>query len=118
MLAPEQMRRTEKPAAYGENATGVAGGRSGRRLGSAAGDGGHIGGHGVRVGPVEEPGRHAARARAAAPDGRPHALLVERREVVEVGPGDPVGLDRLERVAALAVLDEEVLAVLELPGHL
>src|SRR5262245_35453332 len=81
--------------------------------GLLAGDGGHVGGHGVRVRSVEEPGRHPPRARAAALDRIQDALLVERRKVVEVRPGHPVRVDGVERVAALAVLDEERLPVLQ-----
>src|SRR5829696_5325553 len=87
-----------------------------RAAGSAPGDVGHVGG--VRVGALEERRRHAARARAAALDRLADARLVEPAELVEVRPGHAVGLDRRERVAALAGLDEERLSLLLLAREL
>src|SRR5918994_1901645 len=111
MLAAERMARTEKPGACGENATAIANGRfegSDARE-SAAGDGPDIRRHGLGVRVREELGGHAPGARAAALDRLEHALLVEAAELVEVRAGHAVRLDSLERVAALAVGDEELL---------
>src|SRR3954470_13542280 len=119
MLAPEQMARTEKPGACGQNATKVANGRGPRRGGgSAAGGGRYVGGHRVRVGAREELRRHAAVAGAADLDRVEHALLVEPAQLVQVRARHAVCGHGVERVAALAGLDEELLAVLQLPGHL
>src|SRR5215211_1254728 len=118
MLAPEHTRRTEKPGACGENATTVANGPSRRGGRSAPGDIGHVGGHRVRVGAVEQVRGHPASAGAAALDRLADAGLVEPAELVEVGAGHPVRLDRLERVTALAGLDEERLPLLLLAGDL
>src|ERR671910_700693 len=120
MLAAERMARTEKPGACAENATAIANGRfrASNACESAAGDGRDIRGHGLGVRVREELGGHAPGARAAALDRLELARLVEAAELVEVRASDAVRLDRLERVAALAVGDEELLALLLLGRRL
>ena len=78
----------------------------------------HIGRDVLGVLALEEARGHPALARPAVFDGVENPLAVEPAELVEVGSGDPGGLDRIEGVAALASGDEELLAVLELLARL
>src|SRR3954466_7076339 len=72
----------------------------------------HVGRDLLRVVALEQALRHAVLAGASALDRVQHALLVERGELVEVGAGDAVRLDRGKGVAALAGFDEDGLALL------
>src|SRR5688572_18146748 len=72
-----------------------------------------IGRHVLGVLAPEKARWHPALARAAVLDGVQDALTVDAAELVDVGAGDPPGLDGVEVVAALAGGDEELLAVLE-----
>src|SRR5829696_5862827 len=109
MLVAQRTSRTEKaPQAAGLSVTN---GASDLRW-LLARDFGHVAGDVLGVLALEQALRHAVLPGAAVLDRVQDALAVDAAELVEVGAGDPVCLDRVEAVAALAGRDEELLALL------